>query len=70
MFSSFYLDFNPKIDLNLIVQKLDKVDLLIDKCLVLGQQSLVQYTPPFNYQKIYFIYASLAHHVSEYPSIA
>ena len=43
MFPSFYetkyFDFSPKIDLNLIAQKLDKVDLLIDKCLALGQQS-------------------------------
>ena len=41
MFSLFYgikhSDSSPKIDLNLIVQKLDKVDLLIDKFLVLDQ---------------------------------
>ena len=54
-----------KIDLNLIAQKLDKVDLFIDKCLALGQQSPVQYTQPSNYQKIYSICASSAHHVSE-----
>ena len=74
MFSSFYgikySDSSPKTDLNLIVQKLDKVDLLIDKCLVLDQQSLAQCIPPFNYQEIYSICASPTHHVSEYPMVA
>ena len=53
MFSLFYgikySDSNLKVDLNLIAQKLDKIDLLIDKCPVIGQQSPVQYTSPFNY---------------------
>ena len=74
MFSSFYeikhSDSSPKIDLNLIAQKLDKVDLLIDKCLVLDLQSPMQYTPSFNYQEIYSICASLAYHVSEYLTTA
>ena len=69
MFSSFYgikhSNSSPKIDLNLLAQKLDKVDLLIDKCLVLGLQSPVQYTPLSNYQEIYSICASPVHHVSE-----
>ena len=67
MFSSFYgikySDSSSEADLNLLAQKLDKIDLLIDKCLALGLQSLAQYTPPFNYQKIYSICASPAHHV-------
>ena len=60
-------DSSPKVDLNLIAQKLDKVDILIDKYLVLGQQSPTQYTPPSNYQENYFICTSPAHHVSECP---
>ena len=62
-------DSSPKTDLNLIAQKLDKVDLLIqklDQSLTLGQQSPVQYTPPSNYQEIYSICASPVYHVSEY----
>ena len=51
--------------MNLLAQKLDKVDLLIDKYLALGLQSPVQYTPPFNYQEICSICVSPAHHVSE-----
>ena len=47
MFSSFYgiknSDSSLKPDMNLLAQKLDKIDLLIDKYLVLGQQSLAQY---------------------------
>ena len=45
-------DSSPKADLNLIAQRLDKVDLLtqkFDQFLVLGQQSPAQYTPPPNY---------------------
>ena len=72
MFPSFYgikhSDSSPKIDLNIIVQKLDKVDILIDKYLALGQQSPAQYIPPFNYQEICSICASPAHHVSECPT--
>ena len=74
IFSSFYgikySDFSPKADLNLIVQKLDKVNLLIDKFLILGQQSPAQYTPLHNYQEICSICASSAHHVSEYFMVA
>ena len=72
IFSSFYgikhIDSSPKADLNLIVQKLDKIDLLIqkiDQFLTLGQQSPAQYTQPSNYQEIYSICTNLAHHVSE-----
>ena len=72
MFSSFYgikhSNSSPKIDLNMIAQKLDKVNLLIDKCLVLDPQSPAQYTQPSNYQEIYSIYTSPVHHVSEYPT--
>ena len=72
MFPSFYRikysDSSPEVDLNLLAQKLDKVDLLIDKYLILCQQSPAQYTPPFNYQENYFICASPAHHVSECPT--
>ena len=45
-------DSSPKADLNLIAQRLDKVDLLaqkFDQFLALGQQSPAQYTPPPNY---------------------
>ena len=74
IFSSFYeikySDSSLKVDLNLIAQKLEKIDLPIDKCLVLDEQSPTQYTPSFNYQKIYSIYASPVHHVSEYPTAA
>ena len=53
MFPSFYKikysDSSPEVDLNLLVQKLDKVDLLIDKYLALDLQSSVQYTQPSNY---------------------
>ena len=73
MFPSFYgikySDSSLETDLNQLAQKLDKVDLLIDKCLALDQQSPVQYTPPPNYQKIYSICASPAHHVSECPMV-
>ena len=62
MFSLFYgikySDSNPEVDLNLLVQKLDKIDLLIDKYLALDLQSPVQYTQPSNYQKICSICAS------------
>ena len=41
IFSSFYgikhSDSNPKVDLNLIAQKLDKIDFLIDKFIALDQ---------------------------------
>ena len=74
MFPSFYgikyFDYSPEIDLNLLAQKLDKVDLFIDKCLVLDLQSPVQYTQPSNYQEICSICANSAHHVSEYPTVA
>ena len=74
MFPSFYgikhSDFSPKIDLNLIAQKLNKVDLLIDKFLALDQQSPAQYIPPPNYQEIYSICASPVHHVSEFFTTA
>ena len=74
MFLSFYgikySDSSLEIDLNLLAQKLDKVDLLIDKYLALGLQSFAQYTPPPNYQEIYSICAIPAHHVTEYPTTA
>ena len=74
MFPSFYeikySDSSSEVDLNLIAQKLDKIDLLIDKFLVLDQQSSAQYTPPFNYQEICSIYASPTHDVSECPMAA
>ena len=77
MFSSFYgikySDSSPKTDLNLIAQRLDKVDLFaqkFDQFLALGQQSPAQYTPPPNYQKICSICASPTHHVSECPTAA
>ena len=74
IFSSFYeikqFNSSPKADLNLIAQKLDKIDLLIDKLLVLGQQFSVQYTLPLNYQEIYSICARSVHHVSECPTAA
>ena len=45
MFPSFYgikyFDSSLEVDLNLLAQKLDKVDLLIDKCLALDLQSSV-----------------------------
>ena len=59
--------------MNLIVQKLDKVDLLaqkIDQLLTLGQQSPAQFTSSSNYQENYSICASPTHHVSEYPMTA
>ena len=63
IFSSLYgikhSNSSPKVDLNLIAQKLDKVDLLIDKYLALGQQSHAQYTPPSNYQKNYAMHVSV-----------
>ena len=65
-----YSNSSPEANLNLLAQKLDKINLLIDKYLALGQQSLVQYTQPSNYQEIYSICASSAHHVSEYPMAA
>ena len=53
MFPSFYgikySNSSPKTDLNLIAEKLDKIDLLIDKFLALSQQSSAQYTPHLNY---------------------
>ena len=77
MFSSFYeinyFDSSYEVDLNLIAQRLDKVDLLawkFDQFLALGQQSPAQYTPPPNYQEICSICTSPAHHVSEYPTAA
>ena len=77
MFPSFYeikySDSSSEADLNLIAQRLDKVDLLaqkFDQFLALGQQSPAQYTPPPNYQKIYSICTSPAHYVSEYPTTA
>ena len=77
MFSSFYgikySDSSPKADLNLIAQRLDKVDILIqkfDQFLALGQQSPAQYTPSPNYQEIYSICASPAYHMSKYPTAA
>ena len=60
-------------NMNLIVQKLDKVDLLaqkIDQLLTLGQQSPAQFTSSSNYQENYSICASPTHHVSEYPMTA
>ena len=66
-------DSSFKTDLNLIAKKLDKVDLLaqkLDQFLTLGHKSLTPYTPPSNYQKIYSIYASPVHHVSECPTTA
>ena len=66
-------DSSFKTDLNLIAQKLDKVNFLIqklDQYLIIGQQSLVQYTPPPNDQEICSICASPVHHMSEYSIIA
>ena len=66
-------ELNSKADLNIIAQKLDKVDLIaqkLDQFLNLGQQSPAQYTPASNYQVICSICASPTHHVSECPTVA
>ena len=73
MFLSFYgikySESSPEVDLNLLVQKLDEVDLLIDKYVALDLQSSAQYTTSFNYQEICSIYASPAHYMSECPMV-
>ena len=74
IFLSFYgikhSDSSPEADLNLLAQKLNKVDFLINKCLALGLQSPMQYTPPSNFQEICSICASPTHHMSECPMAA
>ena len=61
---------NSNVDLNLISQRLDKVDLLVqklDQVLALNQQPPTQYPSPFNQQEIC---SSPAHHMNDCPIIA
>ena len=64
---------NFNVYLNLISQRLDKIDLLVqklDQVLALNQQPPTQYPLPSNQQEICSICSSPAHYMNDCPTIA